>query len=60
VQVVASFALPTEANQLLIIILSGVYGALAAGQFLRRRHDTVQLLRDGLVTPFPELADTAR
>jgi cation:H+ antiporter len=60
VQVVASFALPTEANQLVIIILSAVYGVLAAGQFLRRRRDTVRLIREGLVTPFPELADTAR
>jgi cation:H+ antiporter len=60
VQVVASFALPTEGNQLLIIILSAVYGVLAAVQFLRRRHDTVRLIREGLVTPFPELADTPR
>jgi cation:H+ antiporter len=60
VQVVASFALPAEANQFLIIVLSAVYGALAAGQFLRRRHDTVRLVREGLVTPFPELADTPR
>jgi cation:H+ antiporter len=60
VQVVASFTLPTEANQLLIIILSAIYGALAAGQFLRRRHDTARLIREGLVTPLPELADTPR
>lgn len=60
VQVVASFTLPTEANQLLIVILSAIYGALAAGQFLRRRHDTVRLLREGLITPLPELAETPR
>ena len=60
VQVVASFTLPTDANQLLIIVLSAIYGALAAGQFLRRRHDTVRLIREGLVTPLPELADTPR
>ena len=60
VQVVASFVLPAEANHLVIIVLSVVYGALAAGQFLRRRHDTVRLMREGLVTPFPKLADTPR
>ena len=60
VQVVASFVLPAEANHLVIIVLSVVYGGLAAGQFLRRRHDTVRLMREGLVTPFPELADTPR
>ena len=60
VQVVASFVLPAEVNHLVIIVLSVVYGALAAGQFLRRRHDAVRLMREGLVTPFPELADTPR
>ena len=59
-QVVASFALPAETNQSVIIFLSAVYGALAAGQFLRRRHATARLMREGLVTPFPELADTPR
>jgi cation:H+ antiporter len=60
VQFITSFALSTQANQLVIIILSAVYGALAAGQFLRRRRETARLVREGLVTPFPELADTAR
>ena len=60
VQVVASFVLPAEVNHLVIIVLCVIYGALAAGQFLRRRHDAVRLMREGLVTPFPELADTPR
>jgi cation:H+ antiporter len=60
VQVVTSFMLPVETDQLVIIILSAVYAVLAAGQFLRRRHDTTRLVREGLVTPFPELADTPR
>jgi cation:H+ antiporter len=60
VQFITSFVLSTEANQLVIIVLSAVYGALAAGQLLRRRRETARLLRAGLVTPFPELADTPR
>ncbi len=60
VQFVASFTLSTEINQLVIIVLSAVYGALAAGQFLRKRHDTARILREGLVTPFPALSETPR
>ncbi|HYZ35298.1 MAG TPA: sodium:proton exchanger [Pseudonocardiaceae bacterium] len=59
-QVVTSFLLPTETDQLVIIILSALYAVLATGQFLRRRHDTTRLVREGLVTPFPELADKPR
>ncbi|MDT7711710.1 MAG: cation:H+ antiporter, partial [Pseudonocardiales bacterium] len=60
VQFVASFTLSTEINQLVIIVLSAVYGVLAAGQFLRKRHDTARILREGLVTPFPALSETPR
>jgi cation:H+ antiporter len=33
VQFVASFTLPTSTDQVMIIVLSAVYGALAASQF---------------------------
>jgi cation:H+ antiporter len=59
-QFITSITLSTPTNQAVIIALSAVYVALAAGQFLRRRRDTVRMVREGLVTPFPELADTPR
>ena len=60
VQFITSITLSTEANHLVIIVLSVVYGLLAVGQFLRKRHDTARILREGLITPFPELADVPR
>jgi cation:H+ antiporter len=60
VQFVTSFTLPSAASQVVIVVLSVVYGVLAAGQFLRKRRDTARILREGLITPFPELADTPR
>ncbi|MGH3669083.1 MAG: hypothetical protein ACRDSH_00385 [Pseudonocardiaceae bacterium] len=60
VQFVASFTLPTSTNQIMIIVLSVVYGVLAAGQLLRRRRDTARLPREGLITKFSELVATPR
>ncbi|MGH3823574.1 MAG: sodium/calcium exchanger protein [Pseudonocardiaceae bacterium] len=60
VQFVASITLSAETNHLVIIVLSVVYGVLAVGQFLRKRRDTARCLREGLITPFPELADVPR
>ncbi|HET9257803.1 MAG TPA: sodium:proton exchanger [Pseudonocardiaceae bacterium] len=60
VQFVTSVTLPAEANQIVIIVLSVVYGVLAIGQFVRKRRDTARILREGLITPFPELAETPR
>jgi len=58
VQFLASVTLSASANQLVIIVLSALYLSLATGQFLRKRRDTARIVREGLVTPFPELADT--
>jgi cation:H+ antiporter len=60
VQFVTSVTLSPEINQIVIIALSAVYGVLAAGQFLRKRHDTARILREGLITPFPALSETPR
>jgi cation:H+ antiporter len=60
VQFLASVTLSSSANQLVIIVLSALYLSLATGQFLRKRRDTARIVREGLVTPFPELADTPR
>ncbi len=55
VQFVVSITAPPPVNQMVIIVLSAVYAALAIGQLVRRRRQTKQLIRDGLVTPFPAL-----
>jgi cation:H+ antiporter len=60
VQFLASVTLSSAANHTVIILLSAVYVVLAAGQLLRKRRETARLVREGLVTPFPELADTPR
>jgi cation:H+ antiporter len=60
VQFVSSLAMSAEVNHLVIVVLSGVYIALAIGQLLRKRRDAVRIVREGLVTPFPELADAPR
>jgi cation:H+ antiporter len=60
VQFAASITLSPETNHLVIITLSVVYGVLAVVQFLRKRQDTTRILREGLITPFPELADVPR
>ncbi|MGH8878307.1 MAG: hypothetical protein ACRD0P_13330 [Stackebrandtia sp.] len=54
-QFVVSITAPPAVNQMVIIVLSAVYIALAIGQLVRRRRQTVQLIRDGLVTPFHAL-----
>ncbi|MGH3751187.1 MAG: sodium:proton exchanger [Pseudonocardiaceae bacterium] len=55
VQFVVSITAPPSVNQVVIIALSAVYVALAIGQLVRRRQQALQLIRDGLVTPFSEL-----
>ncbi|MGH3913502.1 MAG: sodium:proton exchanger [Pseudonocardiaceae bacterium] len=58
VQFLASITLSTEANRLVIIVMSALYVSLAIGQFIRRWRDTRQVVRDGLTTPFDKLAAT--
>ncbi|MGQ0772881.1 MAG: sodium:proton exchanger [Pseudonocardiales bacterium] len=60
VQFLASITLSAEANRLVIIVMSVLYGVLAVGQFVRRRRDTRRVVRAGLVTPFHELAPVER
>ncbi|MCX2948891.1 sodium:proton exchanger [Lentzea sp. NEAU-D7] len=55
VQFVASITMSPRFNEVLILVLSALYTALAAGQLLRRRRDCVRVVRDGLVRPFSEL-----
>ncbi len=55
VQFMVSIMASPAVNQMVIIVLSAVYIALAIGQLIRRRRQTVQVIRDGLVTPFSAL-----
>ena len=55
-QFTASVVLPQEINGIVLVGMSAVYVILAIGQFVRRRRDTVRVVRDGVVTPFPELS----
>ena len=55
VQFVGSLVLPPEADRILILALSALYGALAVGLLVRRGRRVVRTVRDGVVTPFDEL-----
>ncbi|MGH3983299.1 MAG: sodium:proton exchanger [Pseudonocardiaceae bacterium] len=55
VQFIVSVTMSQSVNQIVILVLSAVYVALAIGQIVRLRRQTLQVIRDGLVTPFPEL-----
>ncbi|MGH3938959.1 MAG: sodium:proton exchanger, partial [Pseudonocardiaceae bacterium] len=59
-QFLASITLSAEANRIVIIVMSVLYGVLAIGQFIRRRRDTRRVIRAGLITPFDELAPLDR
>jgi cation:H+ antiporter len=59
VQFVASITAPPAVNQAVIVVLSAVYLLLALGQFLRRRSRTLQVIRNGITTPFDVLAQQA-
>ncbi|MGH3977774.1 MAG: sodium/calcium exchanger protein [Pseudonocardiaceae bacterium] len=59
VQFVVSITAPPSVNQVVIVALSVVYVVLAIGQFVRRRRQTVQVIRDGIVTPFSRLERVA-
>ena len=58
-QFTASVTLPDSANRVVIVVLSALYVVLAAGQLFRRRRIGVRTARDGIATPFPELARRA-
>ena len=60
VQFVASIALPEEVDRIVVVVLSGVYIALALAQLVRHRRDLVRTTRDGLVTPYARLEEQDR
>jgi cation:H+ antiporter len=55
IQFIASITLSADANRILIIVMSALYAVLAIGQLVRRRRDSVRIVRDGMRTPVPEL-----
>ncbi|MBB5960677.1 cation:H+ antiporter [Saccharothrix tamanrassetensis] len=56
VQFTASLTLSPDANRVVIIVLSALYAVLAAVQLIRYRRDLGRTVRDGLTTPFGDLA----
>jgi len=54
-QFVSSIALPREIDQIVILVMSAVYGVLSVWMFVHHRRDLVRTTRDGLITPFDEL-----
>ncbi len=60
IQFMASLTLPTEVDRVVIIVLSVLYILLSAALLLRRRQVLMRTTRDGLVTPFDELAEGER
>jgi cation:H+ antiporter len=54
-QFVVSVVAPGDVNRWTIIGLSVLYGVLAAVRFVRHRHTTWQLVKDGTTTPFDRL-----
>ena len=57
VQFLASLLLPAEIDRMVVLWLSGLYLLLALVQFVRHRRELLRTTRDGLRTPFAELAD---
>jgi cation:H+ antiporter len=57
VQFFGSLLLDADADRILNLVLSGVYVALAVVEFVRHRKVLVRTVRDGLRTPFDELAE---
>ena len=55
VQFFGSLLLDTATDQVLNLVMSGVYILLALGSFVRHRRRLVSTVRDGLRTPFDEL-----
>ncbi|MBA2455760.1 MAG: hypothetical protein H0V48_04360 [Nocardioidaceae bacterium] len=59
VQFVVSVTASAGTNQLVIVILSIGYGALAVAELVRLRGHGWRTLKDGMVTPFPRLESDA-
>jgi cation:H+ antiporter len=60
VQFVGSIVLPADVDRVLVLVLSGVYVALALARFAVRARTTRRLARDGVATPFEDLEPAAR
>jgi cation:H+ antiporter len=60
IQFSTSITASPEVNQLVIVVLSAVYGVLAIGLFVLRRKDLARAFKDGLSTPFSELEEADR
>ena len=56
VQFAASVTASPSVNQVVIVGLSVLYLLLALGQLIRQRRRTVQVVRNGIATPFKVLA----
>ncbi|GAA2686324.1 MULTISPECIES: sodium:proton exchanger [Actinosynnema] len=56
VQFGTSLLLPAEVNRVVVLGLSGLYVLLAVVRLARRRAELARLVRDGMTTPFSELA----
>jgi cation:H+ antiporter len=57
VQFVASIALPEDVDRVVVLALSALYGVLAVVHLVRKRHDLVRTVKDGLVTPYSRLEE---
>jgi cation:H+ antiporter len=55
VQYVSSIRLSPAADQVVIVVQCAVYVVLAIGLLIWRHKRALQLIRDGLITPFPAL-----
>lgn len=60
IQFVASLTLPIEVDRVVVVALSALYVLLSATLLVRNRRALVRTTRDGLVTPFDELAESER
>ncbi|MGY1729617.1 sodium/calcium exchanger protein [Geodermatophilus sp. SYSU D01062] len=57
VQFAGSIVLPADTDRVLVLVLSGVYVALALARFAARARRARDLARDGTVTPFDRLEE---
>lgn len=55
IQFLVSITAPPSVHQVVVVVLSAVYLLLALGQLIRRRRRTLQVIRNGLTTPFGAL-----
>jgi cation:H+ antiporter len=55
IQFVASITLPPEINRMLVLVMSGIYLALALFNLVRSRRSAGRVVRDGLVSPLDKL-----